>query len=592
MPSTNFDAVPKHLTELMKEIADGRTQLLDFQRNWKWTDEQITSLIASVTQSFPIHSILTLEAGGSEAEFKSRPFSGTSHTIDAVPEALVLDGQQRLTSLFQATTSGDPVKTFDSKGNNIERHYYLDMAKCVDTSIDREDAVISVPGDRIFRDFQGGILVDLTNQEQEFRLGWFPLSEAHRSERWLVGYLKYWEESAQEKLELYENFKESALEHLQTYSVPVIRLGNKTPIEAVCNIFIKVNTGGIQLNEFELLTAKFAAHGFDLRTDWKAKSEELLEKPVLSRLSEMDFIRAITLLATTARGTPSVRPRDIMRLTIDDYRDWADATADAFVKSIGVLHELKIFEAQDVPYGSQVTALAAILARVQVIDKNWESAESRSRLARWFWNGVFGEMYGGDVGGPLRRDCAQVPEWLIGSDEEPETITSASFAASRLRSLRSRQSAAYKGVYALLMQSGAEDFATAKLTEEQQFANEKIEIHHIFPKKWCTDHGYVKDDFDSVINRTPLSARANRQIGKEAPSAYLPLMQGEAKVNEKRMDAIIRTHRIDPELLRADDFEEFYKDRGEALIAAIEAAMKKPAVRADADFDISSRGRS
>ena len=169
---------------------------------------------------------------------------------------------------------------------------------------------------------------------------------------------------------------------------------------------------------------------------------------------------------------------------------------------------------------------------------------------------------------------------------------SASFAASRLRSLRSRQSAAYKGIYALLMQSGAEDFATAKPTEEQQFADEKIEIHHIFPKKWCTDHGYVKNDFDSVINRTPLSARANRRIGKQAPSVYLPLMQQEAEVNEKRMNEIVQTHLINPGLLRTDNFEEFYKDRGEALTAAVEAAMGKPPVRSDADFDISSRGRS
>lgn len=591
MAGTTFDAVEKPLKELMEEVGDGRARLPEFQRDWKWTDEQIKGLIASVSQSFPIHSILTLEAGGTGAEFKSRLFSGVPEKDTNDTEVLVLDGQQRLTSLFQVMASGNPVDTLDAKGNAIKRWYYLDMEKCLDPDIDREDAVVSLPEDRVLKDFAGNTLYDLQSDMQQFKIGLFPVAEIHNSEDWYLGYVDYWDGAA-DKRQRYREFRDVALRHLQMYSVPVIKLGRQTPIEAVCNIFIKVNTNGIQLNEFELLTAKFAASGFDLRADWAERSDELLEKPVLERLSEMDFIRAITLLTTTARGTSSVRPRDIMRLTVDDYRNWADATADAFGKAVAVLHELKIFEAQDVPYGSQITALAAILARVQVIDKNWESAESRSRLARWFWNGVFGEMYGGNVEGPLRRDCAQVPQWLIGSDEEPETITSASFAASRLRSLRSRQSAAYKGVYALLMQSGAEDFATAKPTEEQQFAAEKIEIHHIFPKKWCTDHGYVKDDFDSVINRTPLSARANRRIGKQAPSVYLPLMQREAKANEERMGAIIRTHQIDPDLLMADDFEAFYKARGEALTAAIERAMEKPAVRSDADFDISSRGRS
>lgn len=582
MPSTTFDAVEKRLTDLMREIAEGRAQLPEFQRDWKWTDEQIASLIASVTQSFPIHSILTLEAGGAGTEFKSRLFSGAPQTGNPDPEILVLDGQQRLTSLFQAIASENAVETLDARGNPVKRHYYLDMARCADPNIDREEAVISIPDDRLKR-------------EQEFERSLFPVSETHRSDDWLLDYMEHWK-GADDKRQLYRQFKDSALDHLRMYNVPVIQLGKQTPIEAICNIFIKVNTSGIQLNEFELLTAKFAAHGVDLRADWAARVEQLgteddvgdKREPVLSRVREMDFIRAVTLVTTTSRGNPGVRPRDVLRLTVDDYRDWADVVTSAFRKTAGILHELKVFEARDVPYGSQVTALAAVLCLVQEKQKDWETVESRERLARWFWNGVFGEMYAGTVEGLLRRDCAQVPAWLLGADDVPETVADASFAASRLRGLRTRQSAAYKGIYALLMRSGsgALDFVTGKPTEEQQFADEQIEIHHVFPKKWCIDHGYTKEDFDSIINRTPLSLRANRLIGKRAPSDYLPLVQREAEVDKGRLDEIVRTHLIDPDLLAQDSFRSFYLARGKALTGAIEAAMGKPVVRSDTDFNI------
>ena len=117
------------------------------------TTTHIKDLIASVSLSFPIGAVMTLEAGGEDVRFKTRPIEGAEPSVaEKDPATLILDGQQRLTSLFQSLISGNPVATRDTRGNKTSRWYYLDMKKCVGNDDDREDAVLSVPENRVFKD--------------------------------------------------------------------------------------------------------------------------------------------------------------------------------------------------------------------------------------------------------------------------------------------------------------------------------------------------------------------------------------------------------------------------------------------------------
>jgi uncharacterized protein with ParB-like and HNH nuclease domain len=138
-----FKTAEPGLKDVLDAIAKGETQLPDFQRGWVWDDTHIKSLIASISLSYPIGAVMFLEAGG--VPFKPRLFEGVSLPTAPVPKMLVLDGQQRLTSMYLALRSGKPVKTRTEKGAEVHRVYFLDMAKCLDPAEDREDAVISVP---------------------------------------------------------------------------------------------------------------------------------------------------------------------------------------------------------------------------------------------------------------------------------------------------------------------------------------------------------------------------------------------------------------------------------------------------------------
>ena len=113
-----------------------------------------------------------------------------------------------------------------------------------------------------------------------------------------------------------------------------------------------------------------------------------------------------------------------------------------------------------------------------------------------------------------------------------------------------------------------------------------LDIHHIFPRDWCEKQGIGRDRYDSVLNKTPISYKANRKVGGDAPSVYLPRLQQEKQVrlDDAAMDELLASHALAPALLRGDAFDAFLEDRRERLCALVERAMGKPVVRvADAD---------
>ena len=94
-----FDTTKTDLEEILHDVDEGKLQLPDFQRDYVWADEDVRSLIASIARGFPVGALLTLESGG-PVEFKPRLLEGVRNT-DAKHQELLLDGQQRMTSLYR-----------------------------------------------------------------------------------------------------------------------------------------------------------------------------------------------------------------------------------------------------------------------------------------------------------------------------------------------------------------------------------------------------------------------------------------------------------------------------------------------------------
>jgi hypothetical protein len=127
---------------------------------------------------------------------------------------------------------------------------------------------------------------------------------------------------------------------------------------------------------------------------------------------------------------------------------------------------------------------------------------------------VFGELYGSATETRIALDLQQLMGWVTQPTAPPPvTVTSAGFQATRLDTMRSRTSAAYRGLYVLLQQQGAKDFFwKARMLDLDR--NEKaIDIHHIFPRKWCEDRGISPRIFNAIINKRQSRIRQTGKLG-------------------------------------------------------------------------------
>ena len=599
-----FDTLPKDLRDLLRDAHTGSLQLPDFQRSYVWDDEDVQNLIASVAKGYPIGAFLSLETGG-EVNFKPRLLEGIAEKPGVSPSDLLLDGQQRLTSLYQAIYSKDPVRTRNSREMEVDRFYYLDIPEALRAGADIKDAIIGVPADRIRRtNFGRDVAVDLSTRNKEFDKHAYPLNQVFdEQEDWFYDWRNYWKERGKDVSDWRWDFGREVITPITTYKIPVIKLHKKNSREAICLIFEKVNMGGQPLNTFELLTAMYSAEYFDLRQDWNGpidKSEpgrrdRILGSPnridVLSGVAKTDFLQACALLYTSetrsARARDGAEGRDLpqvscnrdalLALPLQAYRKHADTVENGFREAASFLHEQKLISKRDVPYAPLLVGLAATFA---ILGRQALTVPAKDKIKRWFWCATLGELYGSATESLLARDVPELARWIDNTGPAARTLDDAIFQQERLRSLRGRYSAAYKGIHVLLMgyEYGCRDFVSGKPTDVMTFFKDNIDIHHIFPRAWCKRRGIPDKIFNSIVNKTPLSAESNKFIGGDAPSRYLKRIEQKYELSSEALDDILRTHLIEPEHLRNDDFDAFFNARIEALSAVISAAMGKPVV--------------
>ena len=595
-----FETNEPTLEELLRDVSTGKIQLPDFQRQWVWDDVHIRELIASVAKSFPIGAVMLLSTEGDGVRFKPRPVEGVRLTQKKHPKLLILDGQQRLTSLYLAMVDQEPVRTQNDKKQALKRYYYLDIEKAL-LGDDMIDAIIGVPDDRMVKsDFARKVDLDLSKPEYEYEHGYFPVNILFNGElrlKWRNGYNAYFKYDP-DKMRVMDAFESTIWLPLQKYKLPVIELLEDTTKDAVCKVFEKVNTGGVPLTVFELLTATFAADDFELRKDWEQRRHGpraggcLDESPVLKDFDSTDFLTAITLLTSytdhEAGSSKSVscKRKDVLDLKLHDYRKYSDSISEGLVKVARFLSREKVFDSRDLPYKTQLIPLSVICA---VLGDRFESDPIHRKLARWYWSGVFGELYGGANETRYALDVPDVLDWIAGGNE-PRTVSAASFSPTRLVTLQSRLSAAYKGLMARPMQTVSNDFISGEPIEVHTFFDQAVDIHHIFPRAYCEKAGIDSRRCDSVINKAPLSSRTNKKLSGHAPSVYVESIERNEQIDPEHLDAHQATHQIGPALLRQDDFDSFFRDRARKLLDIIESAMGKTVSGRDSDETVEAFG--
>jgi uncharacterized protein with ParB-like and HNH nuclease domain len=254
--------------------------LPDFQRDFVWEPGATQELVVSIAANYPAGSLLRVR--DSKHVFAVRQFEGAPALGDFKHTFLVLDGQQRLTSLYQA---------FYGVG---EHRYFLDVRKLIDGA-DFEEAIFHVRANTKWAKEHE----KFDAQAKELIL---PLSQLKTG---AGGFLK-WALNVTNPmpaadrtamLDALTAISDGCIKAIDDFHFPVVTLSAETEPDALCTIFETLNRTGVKLSVFELLTARFWPQNIRLRDLWDAA---LARHPVIADF-EVDPYYVLQSVALASR---------------------------------------------------------------------------------------------------------------------------------------------------------------------------------------------------------------------------------------------------------------------------------------------------
>lgn len=593
-PIEVFDSTKTSLKGLLEDVRTGNLQLPNFQRNWGWNDDRIRSLLESIAMNHPIGAAMFLETGGAYM-FEFRAFDGVkqSEIAGKNPTLLALDGQQRLTSAFQACLSDEPVKIASDKRIQYRR-YFFDIGKAVIASTPLSEAIIAVSTDAAGKPLKGD---DFSDPYYQYENGYFPTNKIFNSEEWEEGHSEHWDSrepsDRNTALTNMRDFRKAVVKAFEVCMLPIIVLKRGIDAGGICLVYEKLNSKGMNLDAFDLLIAHYAALGYNLRTDWfgDGKSTGLAEqldeksKGLLKGLTPKQFMQGISMLSGASNGLNLLRTSktDIMQLPLAEYAKYKYSMMKGYEEAAKFMQREKVLTRKLTPSFSVITALATILAH---LESKTDNHVTRGKLKQWFWCVVYSNYYGIGTDNALATDVPAVIRWLLNSDKQPRSVSETDVLQRKIALTSKRTSSLiHNAIATSIMRSNAIDFGTGEPIVVHHYTDEGYDIHHIFPLKWCKENNIPLDQAESIVNKTPMSMRTNRQIGGRSPSEYLSAIEQRSKISVPILDSYIRSHGIDPDALRRNDFQTFFEKRLEYLSSLVSNDIGKDVIVGGQEID-------
>jgi hypothetical protein len=545
MRSIFEDTNPRTLRGLLSQIHDRDAALPDFQRDFVWDPNATRELIISIASNYPAGSLLRIR--NTHEYFACREFQEAPPLDGHKPTYLVLDGQQRLTSLYQA---------FYGLGDH---RYFLNLRKLLDGA-DIDECIFHYRanvkrGQRYF---------DPEVQATELIMPLSVLSEGSGGfTNWMLRVTREIEDGNQ-RMKLQDELVEvgkSWIETIDGYQFPVVTLSDSTSADAVCTIFETLNRTGVKLSPFELLTARFWPKNVNLRQLW---DEARSDHPIIEDF-DIDPYYLLQIVALASRSTPACTRKIVLDMEASAIEEWWDRAVFGLAKGLELLRDdCGVITSNWLPYNTIVNPLAAVLAKL-AFPGSPQVGANRYKLAKWFWCSVFGQAYESAPNSQSAKDVMELTRWLNGG-EPPEVVSGFQFDPRLLRDTTGRQRAVYRGTFCLVLRHGPRDFHTAAKLDGDLIVEHNVDDHHIFPNAYLARQGVPTRQRDCVLNRTLIDRKTNQRISDRPPSVYMSEIKN--ALGNENFEKLLQSHRLphgwDSPLWR-DDFEAFLDWRQEAL---------------------------
>ena len=550
------------LESLLSEINSGSTRLPDFQRDFVWDPNNTAALIESIASDYPAGSILRVR--DTQQAFATRTLEGAPKT-NIRPAYLILDGQQRLTSLYQALYGVGKYRFFIDL-EKIKKSEDISEANCIFF-------------EKANKKLKGRKTVDETMVESYAYHAThmiLPLSMIHGPKRsfhkWVSNVRRTGIITDIDQFELdMDNLYTRFIKAIETYQFPTVTLSGATSVEALCTIFETLNKTGMKLTVFELLTARFWKDGIDLRKLWNTATDTY---PILDDygVEAYPILQAISLIVGP---NATCKKKDVLALTDKNIKDNWDRVVKNMIYGLEILRDdCKIMNSKWLPTAGMLGPLAAILSISESIPGPHKGVR-RAQVARWLWCSILGQRYEAAANTRGEKDVNEMRSWFKNNKSLPEAISQFRFDKEILREVSTRSGSVYKGIICLTLKSGGGslDFHTGASITQQMVASNYVDDHHIFPKNYLLQVKKIKDRTlrDCVLYRTLIDRDTNKNISDKAPSKYL------AKFQLKNIEKVLASHLIpvgDKSPLLTNNYEKFLEQRTALIMEQIEKVTK------------------
>jgi len=528
-----YDAV--ELDTILKEIEEGKIVIPEFQRDFIWEPEQVRELLVSIIANYYIGTLIFIEEMMSNtAPFKVKTLKGVKKNVSSIIK-IVLDGQQRLTSLYYAINKPD----YPLKGRKHPHLFFIDLEKVRNGEWEEAVIAVSKADNERLRNEQKSTII-------EFGYLFKSASELYR-------YVKERTNS-----EEYASLALNLSDNLKRYKLNIYYIGREKPIETIVEIFDRINSKGTPLSVFDLLVAKLFNHNINLRK----LLDDARKQYDFTKVVDGDYIvKTIVLMrgnAPTRKNMLSISPENFT----DDFNKACEALELAYRRLLDKKTGYGVLDFKKwVPYETMIVPLATLIRYLK--DNRLDNEENYRKLDAWYWISVFGNRYEHSTDTVSWQDYNKMTKWFENGSAIPDFIKE--FNPENIEySTHVQRSAIFRGIVSLIVLKGAKDFITGQSPE---YEKEKAQLDHIFPRsKFSMKFG--KELVDSVLNRTVITSN-QRKIDKKPSEFFTDLIN---KYGRNRVVEILETHLIPEEALDSmlkDDFVTFVEKRKEAIIREI-----------------------
>jgi len=531
-------ANPENLLDIIKSAVEGKVAIPDFQRSFVWKKDDIQDLLTSLLQGYFIGIFLMLDTSSKNPMFPFRFVEGITDQPNVTETVkLVLDGQQRITSLYYALYEpNQPLK-----GAKNPYRFYLHLESVLDNDLENAVVGISERDSRRRKEYD-----ELVKQHKA--LAFSLLRDSISFNKWLYREQDIWEDKEQELLiNIYDR--------LHKFTVPVISLSSETREEDIVNIFERINRTGASLSLFDLAVANLYKKGVNLRDLWQ-KAQNNYQQVT-------DLIKPEFLLRLIALGQ-AIEPKKGNLLKMTRYIEgelfkelWYEAVKSMVTAYQRLINVYGAFDYKWIPYTTLIVPLAALLNKINRISAG---AEAYQKLDCFYWGCILGQRYDNAVDSKIYYDFQNVSGWIDNQGNAPEWLQKLSVQSFDLKTEES-YTTLYRGLMGLIACEGSKDFLTGQPAEIN-----KCQDDHIFPKSIYSQK--YDNLVDSILNRTLISQATNRCKSNKLPADFLDDCLAKHGGNEDQLLETLASHFIDGDgyaAMQNNDFISFINFRQKVI---------------------------